>query len=255
MSSKKKVAIITGSGKIGHIGFEVAKKMASQNYNILLTDIDGDNLEIAETELRNNSNAEVVAVQADIGLEKEAQKVVDKAIEVWGTVDALVNNAGGGVFGLTVRPFLEHTAESLNETMKRNLWTTIWMCRAALPIMVQQKSGSIINIGAESVRNGLWDHAGYNCAKGGVHGMTTGLAREFAPYNIRVNVVAPAGTITAGRVKSGEELERDRVVDSIPLGRRAQAWEMAGAVAFLASDESSFITGQVISVNGGSSML
>lgn len=256
VKSERKVAIVTGSGRVGHIGFATAEKLASQGCNILLTDIDQESLAIATDKLRSSYSIEVEAVVADIGLEEGAQSVVEEAVHTWGRVDVLVNNAGGGVFGLTVQPFLEHTPETLQETLKRNLWTTIWMCRSVLPIMVKQQSGSIINIGAESVRNGLWDHAAYNAAKGGVHGMTTGLAREFAPHNIRVNTIAPAGTITAGRQKqeSHDQLHKDRVVDSIPLGRRAQPEEMAGSIAFLASEESSFITGQVISVNGGSSM-
>ena len=102
--------------------------------------------------------------------------MVEKTIKKWDRIDILVNNAGGGV----IRPFLEHTPETLKTTIDRNLWTCLWSCYKILPYMVEQKYGRIINIGADSVRNGLWDHAAYNAAKGGVHALTTGLAREFA---------------------------------------------------------------------------
>ena len=85
----------------------------------------------------------------------------------------LVNNAGGGI----IKPFSEHTPETLKATVDRNLWTVLWACWHVLPLMRTQKYGRIVNLGADSVRNGLWDHAAYNAAKGGVHGLTTGLAR------------------------------------------------------------------------------
>jgi 2,3-dihydroxy-2,3-dihydro-p-cumate dehydrogenase len=181
--------------------------------------------------------------------------MVRRAAAVLGPAGIPVNNAGGGI----IRPFLEHTAETLETTIRRNLWTTIWCCRAVLPGMVERGFGRIVNIGAESVRNGLWHHAAYNAAKGGVHGLTTGLAREFAAAGISINTVAPSGVDTGGP-REAENAARypeffARMIGSIPMGRLATMAEVAAAVAFLAGDEASFITGQVISVNGGSSML
>ena len=105
-----------------------------------------------------------------------ADDLVATAVETLGHVDVLVNNAGGGV----IRPTLEHTEETLRATVDNNLWTTIYCVRAVLPHMVSRRHGRIINIGADSVRTGLMDHAMYNAAKGGVHAMVTGIAREFA---------------------------------------------------------------------------
>ena len=110
-----------------------------------------------------------------------------RAIGTLGHVDILVNNAGGGV----IRPTLEHTEESLRATIDNNLWTTIHCVRAVLPHMVSRGHGRIINIGADSVRTGLMDHAMYNAAKGGVHAMVSGLAREFATDGVTANTVAP----------------------------------------------------------------
>jgi 2,3-dihydroxy-2,3-dihydro-p-cumate dehydrogenase len=123
--------------------------------------------------------------------------------------------------------------------------------------MVEQKYGRIINIGADSVRNGLWEHAAYNAAKGGMHALTTGLAREFAQYDITVNTVAPpaveSGALDVYRQKEPEMAKK--MIDIIPKGRGAYEKEVADAVWYLATEEASFITGQVISVNGGSTML
>ena len=116
-----------------------------------------------------------------------ADDLMAAALETLGRLDVLVNNAGGGV----IRPTLEHTEESLRATVDNNLWTTIYCVRAALPHMVSRGHGRIINIGADSVRTGLVDHAMYNAAKGGVHAMVTGLAREFAAVGITANTVAP----------------------------------------------------------------
>ena len=117
----------------------------------------------------------------------EADKLLAAAVEAYGGVDILVNNAGGGV----IRATLEHTEETLRATVDNNLWTTIYCTRALLPHLVARGGGRIVNIGAESVRNGLVDHAIYNAAKGGVHAMCSALAREFAPAGITVNAVGP----------------------------------------------------------------
>jgi 2,3-dihydroxy-2,3-dihydro-p-cumate dehydrogenase len=187
-----------------------------------------------------------------------ADDLVAVAVGALGHVDVLVNNAGGGV----ILPTLEHTEETLRATVDNNLWTTIYCVRAVLPHMVSRCHGRIINIGADSVRTGLVDHAMYNAAKGGVHAMVTGLAREFAAAGITANTVAPCYVRTpelAALLESGQAPTRlAHVVEEgtaiVPIGRPGRPDEIAAAVAFLSGEDSRFITGQTIYVNGGSSM-
>jgi 2,3-dihydroxy-2,3-dihydro-p-cumate dehydrogenase len=196
-----------------------------------------------------------MTVKGDLSTRQGAADLIGATVERHGRVDVLVNNAGGGV----IRETLAHTEETLRETIDRNLWTTIYCTLEVLPLMIEQRYGRIVNIGAESVRNGLFQHAIYNAAKGGVHGLTTGLAREFIGYGITVNTVAPSmiATEQVAQVMADPQLAPllGTITDTIPAGRPGEMSEVASMVAYLASDEATFVTGQVISVNGGSSML
>lgn len=188
----------------------------------------------------------------DLSDHSVAAALVDAAVAAFGGVAILVNNAGGGV----IRPFLEQTPDTLKTTIDRNLWTAIWCCQAVLPVMKAAGFGRIVNIGADSVRTGLYGHAAYNAAKGGMHAMATGLAREFVGDGITVNTVAPCATNTAAleawRVDRADQYRR--FIEVIPMNRPAETHEVAGMVAFLCGPDGGFITGQTISVNGGSAM-
>ncbi len=273
-----RVAIVTGAAR--GIGLAIARRLAGEGASLVLADLDGAALADAAASLADGSassgpagsggpsgsagrvgavpvlgGGRPVVVAGDLAVPGTAGAVVGAAVDAHGRVDVLVNNAGGGV----IRPTLEHTEETLRATIDRNLWTTIYCTLAALPVMRDQGYGRVVNIGAESVRNGLHDHAIYNAAKGGVHGLTTGLAREFVADGITVNTVAPCMVAT-------EQLQPflddpalvpllATITSTIPAGRPATMEEVAAVVAFVASEEASFVTGQVISVNGASSML
>jgi 2,3-dihydroxy-2,3-dihydro-p-cumate dehydrogenase len=230
---KGQIAIVTGAGR--GIGAVIAHRLERDGATLVRADLEAGDF------------------VGDLSDEATAGRLVSETIAQHDRIDILVNNAGGGI----IRPFLEHTPETLRTTVDRNLWTAIWCCWHALPHMKAAGYGRIINIGADSVRNGLVDHAGYNAAKGGVHAMTTGLAREFARDGITVNTVAPCAVQTQQlediRAVNPELIEK--VLDVIPMGRAASEEEVAGMVAYLAGPDGGFVTGQVLSINGGTNML
>lgn len=249
-----RVAVVTGAGT--GIGFAITRRLLDDGAAVAMAGLDDDELQQARKELGLPDRTTTFA--GDLSLPGTAQALVAHCTQTFGPVEILVNNAGGGV----IRPTLEHTEDTLQTTISGNLWTTLRTTLAVLPGMSERGYGRIVNVGAESVRNGLTDHAVYNAAKGGVHGLATGLAREFAARGVTVNVVAPSYTrtdaldaaLTDGRVPERLRTVVDHAVALIPLGRPAEVEEIAAAVAFLVSDESRFVTGQIVSVNGGSSM-
>jgi 2,3-dihydroxy-2,3-dihydro-p-cumate dehydrogenase len=248
---KNNVAVVTGAAK--GIGLAIAERLAKDGAKLVLADLDEAGLKEASAGLVSQFDTEVASQAGDLAEQGVAEKTMKLASERFGRLDILVNNAGGGI----IKPFTEHTPETLKTTIDRNLWTLLWCSWYAVAAMRNQVYGRIINLGADSVRNGLWDHAAYNAAKGGVHGLTTGMAREFAKDGITVNTVAPCAVNTPQMVaiaKSNPALAA-KFVSVIPMGRPAEMAEVASMVSYLASAEASFVTGQVISVNGGSTML
>lgn len=243
------IAIVTGAAR--GIGRAICERLLADGAKLVLGDLDGETLAATAAEL--DGDGAVLHEAGDLSGEDAAKRLIEAAVAAHGRIDILVNNAGGGI----IQPFLTHTPETLRTTIDRNLWTTLWCCWHALPVMRQQQFGRIVNIGADSVRNGLYDHAAYNAAKGGIHGLTTGLAREFAGDGITVNTVAPCAVNTpqmAQVMETKPELAA-KFVAVIPMGRPAEMAEVASMVSYLASGEAAFVTGQVISVNGGSTML
>jgi 2,3-dihydroxy-2,3-dihydro-p-cumate dehydrogenase len=252
-------AVVTGAAS--GLGLGIARYLADQGVRVCAADVNTDQLKEILPTISAAPHGAPIMVGGDLSVRENARELIQTALVEFGVIDILINNAGGGV----IRPTLEQTDETLRVTMDRNLWTMMYCTIEVLPHMIERRYGRVVSLGAESVRNGLWQHAVYSAAKGGVHGFTTGLAREFALYEITFNVIAPAMVITPqlselkkklpADVRARQEAFEEQIRQTIPLGRGGTVEEVATATAFLASDDASYITGQVVSVNGGSSML
>ena len=246
------VALVTGAGKgTGGVGRAIAMALAAGGARVMVSDVDPRVAETAD-EVRAETGMDTLHHVGSLAEEASVIRMVDAAASAWGRIDILVNNAGGGI----IRPFLEHDAASLTETLARNLWTAIWCCHKVLPHMVRRNYGRIVNIGADSLRTGIPNHAGYNAAKGGVIGMSVALARDFAAHDITINTVSPCLIDTARfqALKVSDPALAGKFEGVIPKGRGVAIGEVVDAVCFLARRETGFITGQEISINGGSAM-
>lgn len=257
-----KIVVITGAGQ--GIGRATAQRCAEEGANVVAADLHAPGAERVAKEVRE-CGREAEAFVGDLTEYTTAASLMEFTLRRFGRIDALVNNVGGAT---ALKPYQEWDPDEIVREMNRSILPTLWCCRAVLPIMVGQRYGRIVNVGAESVRNGLWDRAPYNVGKGGVHALTTSIARETAQLGITCNCAAPGATnsgrdriLEAGiRAAAGRESEafmrmQQLTLQTIPMNRVSSSQEQAAAIVFLASDDASFITGQILSVNGGSSMI
>ncbi|MHB1420930.1 MAG: SDR family NAD(P)-dependent oxidoreductase [Bacillota bacterium] len=249
MKLKNKVAIVTGSGR--GIGRAIALEMAREGAKLVIADMLEENAQGVALEIKA-MGGESLPVKVDITVKEQVYAMVAQAMEKFGRVDVLVNNAGWD----KAEPFINSTEETWDKLIAINLKGPIRCCRAVLDQMMAQQSGRIINISSDAGRVGSSGEAIYSAAKGGIIAFTKTLAREMARSGIRVNCVCPGPSntalfaeISADNPKLGEALKR-----AIPLGRLGEPEDLAGMVAFLASDAAAYITGQTISVSGGLTM-
>ena len=252
MKSEVKVAIVTGSA--GGIGEATARAIARGGARIVVADLRAAAAEEAAGRLQAEGfTAEPVTV--DIGNQASANAMVESVLGRWGRIDILVNNAGIE----SSRRFLEISLEDYERVMRVNV-TGAWLCcQAVIPVMLRQQSGCIVNVSsvAGQLGGGLLGTAAYATSKGAVIALTKALAREFARSGIRVNAVAPSLTMTDLARRQLEKLypnTLDRVIAMTPIGRVAQPHEIASVIAFLTSDEASFVVGQIYNVDGGTAM-
>ncbi|MCM3487328.1 1,6-dihydroxycyclohexa-2,4-diene-1-carboxylate dehydrogenase [Kocuria rosea] len=255
-----RVAVVTGAAQ--GIGQKVAERIGAEGGAVVLVDRAELVHDVAQGIVRaaeaSGSGSAATSVTADLETWAGAQQAVEAALAAHGRVDVLVNNVGGTIWA---RPYEEYDEEKIEKEIRRSLFPTLWSCRAVLPAMLEQGSGTIVNVSSVATRG--MHRVPYAAAKGGVNALTQSLAMEVAGRGIRVVATAPGGTeAPPRRVKRGPEAESaqerswyqvivDQTVDSSFVKRYGTLDEQAAPIVFLASDEASYVTGSVLPVAGG----
>ncbi len=256
-----KIAVVTGAGQ-GH-GRATARRFVEEGATVMIADRHQPGADRVRDELVAYGGTAETFI-GDISSHETAKALIDAAKDRFGRTDILVNNVGGA-FRLPGSGEMgwEKTPEDLMGNVQNNLFTCLWCCWAVAPVMIEQGAGSIINFGSHAVRG--MGRLGYAAAKGGVWAITTSLALELAPYNVRINLVVPhsstrpEGDTLVTRIPGetpppggrGPAPVGGASLTPIPLNRPGTPEEVAAAVTFLASDDASFTTGESICVGGG----
>jgi len=253
-----KIAVVAGGGQ--GIGSATARRLAQEGASVVVADLNGASAERVVKEL-TDFGAPARPFAADLSERESAVALMAYAAKEFGRIDVLVNVVGGTIWN---QYFHRYTPEQIEAEVKKSFWPPIWLCHAVLPYMIEQKSGAIVNLGSHAVVS--THRVPYAASKGGAIALTSSLAKEVAQHGIRVNCIAPHSTEASDRVTprnpnaerlSPEERARreaevnERRAREIPMARRALAEEQAAAIAFVASEDASFITGEVIAVGGG----
>lgn len=243
----KQTAIVTGGSR--GIGRAVAVRLAKDGMNLVIN-YRGNSAAAEETErLCRELGAEVLLVQGDVSRTEDCEKLAAQAKEAFGRVDVLVNNAGITRDGLLARM----TEEDFRAVLDVNLVGPWNMMKAVNRIMMKQRYGRIVNLSSVTGLMGNMGQTNYAAAKAGILGMTKSYAREVASRGITVNAVAP-GFIDTDMTEAMPEGAKDKIVTEIPMGRTGKPEDVAKAVAFLASEQAGYITGEVLRVDGGMAM-
>jgi 2-hydroxycyclohexanecarboxyl-CoA dehydrogenase len=247
-----KTAIVTGGA--GGIGGATCRRLAAEGAKVAVFDMNLEAAEKVAADIRA-AGGNAAAFRCDITSRAEVDAAVAATEAELGPVDVLVNNAGWDVF----KPFVKTVPAEWSKLIDINLTGALHMLHAVLPGMSERKSGHIVNVASDAARGGSSGEAVYSACKGGLVALSKTLAREHARFGINVNVVCPGPTDTAllagvaeGARDPAKLIEAFR--SAIPMGRLGQPDDLANAIAFFASDDAAFITGQVVSVSGGLTM-
>jgi len=245
---KGKVAIVTGAAK--GMGKADSLKLALSGAKVVLSDIDIQGCQLVVEEIKK-LRGEAIAVKCDASKKTDIDNVVAETLKKFGKIDILVNNAGIFPF----EPFLQMPEQNFEKVIDVNLKGYFLMAQACAKEMVKQKAGSIVNISSIAMGQVGVGFAGlthYCASKGGIVAMSEAMALELAPFNIRVNCIAPGAIDTPGASTTNMDAKTmEAMLAPIPMKRKGRAEEIANAVLFLASDESSYMTGSVMVVDGG----
>lgn len=262
---RDRIAIVTGAGQ--GIGRATSRRMAEEGARVMIADQHQAGAERTCNELRAYG-VDADTFVGDLSGSHTARELMAATIARFGHIDTLVNCAGGAMYA--GKPGWQYTPEEMVANVQNNFWTTMWCCWAVLPHMVERRSGAIVNIASNAVRG--TERLPYAASKGGVIAMTTSLALETATLGVRINCVAPFWSAKPlgdalfarepGRLgpQTQEEWQAwyDRLaakfLPQIPMRRAGTMEEQAAAITFLASDDASFITGQILTVGGGATV-
>jgi len=238
-----KIAIVTGGTR--GIGEGIVVKLAQMGYNVTINYVSDSSMKRAENlieKIKNEYNIECISFRADVADYAACKQMTQATIDKFGQIDVLVNNAGAA----TALSFLELTPEQYNRTIAVDLLGNMNCCHTVMPSMVQSKSGCIINISSIAGQLGYPENADYCASKAGIHGLTRGLAAEFAGSNIRVNAIAP-GMILTDLVREHSDIASFE--KNILLKRLGEVEDIADCVEYIIG--ASYVTGCVFPVNGG----
>jgi|LSQX01.2.fsa_nt_gb NAD(P)-dependent dehydrogenase (short-subunit alcohol dehydrogenase family) len=240
-----KVAIVTGAGR--GLGAAMAKGLADAGASIIVADI--DLLAVAATaDLITEAGGKAHPVKVDVGSADDVKAMVDTAVNTFGTVDILVNNAGIN----RRNPCVEMSEEDWDAVIRVNLKGTFLCAREVGKILVEKQSGKVINVASLLATVAQPNRGPYAASKGAVAQFTKVLALEWAPYNVNVNAIAPGYFATELNTKLMEDKQvYDEITARIPMARWADPQELIGTVVFLASEASSYMTGQLVNIDGG----
>ena len=238
-----KVAIVTGASR--GIGRAIALALAAQGAKVVASARNAEALAGLVEEIKR-LGGEATAVAGDVAVEEDAAKLVEEAVATYGQLDILVNNAGITRDGLLLRM----KSEDWDAVLDTNLKGAFLCIRAAAKVMSKQRSGRIINMSSVVGEMGNAGQANYCASKAGLLGLTKSVAKELARRNVTVNAITP-GFIVTDMTENMTDKAREAMTEQIPLGRLGESDDIANAVLFLASDQASYITGQVLGINGG----